>query len=77
MDYPAALLGEAFTVLSRAALWLQPERQRFDADAADAGGLISLTLHRRGRRRIGAFGTVEAKTAGWVAGNEYLGLTSA
>jgi hypothetical protein len=56
----------------RVAGWLQPERLRYDASAVDPGGLVAL---RAGLGLVPAFEPyveVEAKTAGWVAGNVFL-----
>ena len=69
LDYRTAFRGHTLDLSPRAALWLQPEGQRFHARAASPGGLVALKVHRPGRGRFGAFAEVEAKTAGWVAGN--------
>ncbi len=59
------LLGKAMTF--RAAVWLQPEHQRFRDTHAMPGGLAGARIDR-GR----TFAEVEAKTRGWVEGNESL-----
>ena len=73
LDYPVAVRGRALTLSPRAALWLQPDDQRFHTRDAAPGGLLALKVHRSGAGRFGAFAEVEAKTAGWVAGVVNLG----
>jgi pimeloyl-ACP methyl ester carboxylesterase len=62
-------LGKRLLVSPRAAVWLQPDRQRFDSDVAKPGGLAVLKVHGRGPGRLGGYVEVESKTAGWVAGH--------
>ena len=68
LDYPLQVLGQRVLVSPRAALWLQPDRQRFDSARARPGGLLAVKAHRRGSGRWGGYVEVEAKSAGWVAG---------
>ena len=72
VDYPVLFLGQRLLISPRAAVWLQPDHQRFDSDAAKPGGLIALRVHRRGSGRLSGYVDVEAKSAGWVAGRVYL-----
>jgi pimeloyl-ACP methyl ester carboxylesterase len=69
VDYPITFLGKRLLVSPRAAVWLQPDRQRFDSDVAIPGGLAVLKVHGRGPGRFGGYVEVEGKTAGWVAGH--------
>lgn len=57
---------------SRLSGWLQPEDQRLKSTVSMPGALLAATLHYPFSRRIELSGGVEAKTAGWVAGNAYL-----
>lgn len=72
VDLPVTLGARAIELTPRVGLWLQPEGQRFRTSAADAGGLAALRVRSALSRRVGAFAELEAKTAGWVAGNPYL-----
>jgi hypothetical protein len=73
LDYPIRVRGRLLTISPRAAVWLQPARQRFDTRSVDPGGLLSVKVNAGARGRLGVFGEVEAKSPGWVAGNPYLG----
>jgi hypothetical protein len=57
---------------SRLSLWLQPEAQRFESTSSRPGALASLRATWAGWRAIQPYVEMEAKTAGWVAGNVYL-----
>ena len=61
-----------FEVSPRIALWMQPSNQRFRDDGASAGGLFGVRVAKPVYRRVSGFVEVEAKTAGWVAGNVHL-----
>jgi hypothetical protein len=73
LDYPVSFGGRHLHVSPRAALWMQPRDQVFRTSDAAFGGLASLRVHRAGTGRLGTWAEVEAKTAGWVAGNVNLG----
>ncbi len=47
--------------------------QRFDSLTSRAGGLIGCRFDKHVSHGIGAYVDLEGKSAGWVAGNEYLG----
>lgn len=53
--------------------WLQPEGLRWDAAALRPGGRVCLQLDARAGRGLEAFVAIDAKTAGWVMGDAYLG----
>jgi hypothetical protein len=72
-EYPAQIFGRAVTMSPRGLLWLQPEGQRFRTTASQVGGLVSLKIRQRTRKRLGAYVEVSAKSAGWVAGEVELG----
>jgi hypothetical protein len=59
----------ALDVSGRLAGWLQPARQRYDEDDAQAGGLLGLRLALTLHPRLAPYLEVEAKSAGWVVGN--------
>ena len=67
IDEPLTVRGRRLTVTPRVALWMQPEGQRFRDGDAKPGGLAGVRV--RYRR---AFVDLEAKSAGWVAGNVHL-----
>lgn len=73
LDYPIEFGGRGWTVSPRLAVWMQPALQRFDSARGTAGGLAGLRLRTAMSRHMGAFVDLEAKSAGWVAGSEYLG----
>jgi hypothetical protein len=56
---------------ARLALWQQPKDLRFDSGTWQAGGLGNLSMEF-GSATARPFIELEYKTAGWVAGNEYL-----
>ena len=72
-DVELPRFGPEYTGSLRVALWMQPDDQLFRSDDAQPGGLAAASVHRQLGERFGIFGEVEAKTAGWVAGNVYLG----
>lgn len=72
LNYPVVLGKQQLEISPRLALWMQPEDQRFRTSAASAGGLAALRVHRSVAGRFGSWVEVEAKTAGWVAGNVHL-----
>lgn len=67
LDEPLTVAGRRVEVTPRVALWIQPEHQRFRDGNSKPGGLAALRV--RYRR---AFVDLEAKSAGWVAGNAHL-----
>jgi hypothetical protein len=72
VGFPFAAVGAAVLSLDlRLALWLQPSGLRFATEASTPGALGALRLTAR-RGPAAAFAEVEAKSAGWVAGNVYL-----
>ncbi|MBI4538917.1 MAG: hypothetical protein HY704_05325 [Gemmatimonadetes bacterium] len=68
LEYPVTIGGRSLALSPRAALWLQPEQQRFRSTRAVAGGLAALRVDHPLSQRLGSFIEVEGKTAGWVAG---------
>lgn len=71
LRFPFRLAGRTFALTPRLALWLQPKDQLFRSAASKAGGLVGLRV-AVGAHRVQPYLEVEAKTAGWVAGNPYL-----
>lgn len=72
--YPINALGKAAHVTPRVSAWLQPEHLLFRDANAKLGGLASIRLDMPLEYGSGwqAYGELESKTRGWVAGNEYL-----
>jgi len=73
IEYP---IGTSFLASPRLALWLQPSGQRFDSRSSSGGGLIGCRLDARIGHGMTAYADFEAKSAGWVAGHEYLEPTA-
>lgn len=57
---------------ARAMLWLQPKDQSFTTTKSEAGGLLQLRSNFPFSKTFSMYSELEAKTAGWVAGNPYL-----
>lgn len=55
-----------------AGLWLQPKELRWDAERLQPGGLLSVRARASLRPGVDAFLALDAKTAGWVMGQEAL-----
>ena len=72
VEYP---IGKSIVASPRLALWLQPANQRFDAVSSTGGGLLGCRFDWRVRHGMGLYVDLEGKSAGWVAGSEYLGAT--
>jgi hypothetical protein len=68
---PLLVAGRTLELSALAALWLQPEAQRFRTREARTGGLVSLDV-QLGGRGVRPYVAVVAKSAGWVAGNVFL-----
>jgi len=68
-------LGVGLRLSARAMVWQQPRDQAFRTRSASLGGLASARLAMRLAHRHYATVEVEAKSAGWVAGNPYLDAT--
>ncbi len=73
LDYPIILGKQHLLISPRVAFWMQPQAQQFRTSAASPGGLAGFRVHRPISGRFGSWMEVEAKTAGWVAGNVHLG----
>lgn len=69
VDHPVTLGDSPARLSARAAVWRQPEDQRFRADEAHTGGLLAARLALPVNRRWELFVEAEAKSEGWVAGN--------
>ena len=65
-------LTEVLSGSARVGLWLQPKNQLFRDKDALPGGLLALRLDARVVEPVSLYVEVEGKTAGWVAGNEFL-----
>ena len=57
----------------KAMVWGQPEHNDFKTSKIQAGGLIGMKLQYPLSKIFRPFAELEAKSAGWVAGNPYLG----
>lgn len=64
--------GKALPISARVALWQQPRNGAFRTTQADNGGLAAVKIAYPFTRQWQGYIEVEAKTAGWVAGNVYL-----
>jgi hypothetical protein len=73
LRYSVRVGGRAVDITPRLAAWLQPDGQRFRTAGAAAGVLGSMRLEPGAVRRLAPYLEIEAKTAGWVAGNVDLG----
>ena len=72
VDVPLAVAGIPLDVSPRVALWRQPAGQAFRAESAATGALASVRVRHASEARVAPFLELEAKTAGWVAGNVHL-----
>jgi hypothetical protein len=71
-DYPVKVFDKQIYLGGRAMAWLQPQDQNFKTDKAQFGALGSISLSVPVNDILRVNGEVEAKTAGWVAGNMFL-----
>jgi hypothetical protein len=62
----------SFLLSSRLAGWMQPEDLRFGAASGRLGGLASIRATLARWSALQPYLEIEAKSAGWVAGNVYL-----
>jgi len=63
---------ENVSFTSRIMLGAQPENQDFFTDQSQFFGLLSVNTQYQLRENIGVYLQLQAKTEGWVAGDEYL-----
>ncbi|MDH5731266.1 MAG: hypothetical protein OEZ58_19960 [Gammaproteobacteria bacterium] len=70
--YPTNLFNGKLFATARIALWLQPKHLLFKTSQASPGALLGTSLSYRILKRMETFIDIDAKTAGWVAGNVYL-----
>ena len=61
-----------FSFTSRVMLGTQPDNQEFFTNASQFFGLVSVLANYAVNNTLGAYAQLQAKTAGWVAGDEYL-----
>ena len=59
-------------IQARGMLWLQPRDQSFTTSSSDSGGLLQIRSKFALSKTMSVYSEMEAKTAGWVAGNPYL-----
>jgi hypothetical protein len=57
----------------KAMVWGQPKNNDFKTSDAQAGGLVGIKMQYPFSKIIRPYIDIEAKSAGWVAGNPYLG----
>jgi hypothetical protein len=69
---PVAVGVNTLYVTPRVALWLQPERQRFEGTGVRPGALIGARAAWPLSDELRLYVEADAKTAGWVPGNVYL-----
>lgn len=73
LQYPLLVKGTyALTFSPRISAWVQPLNQEFWTSSYAGGGLAAATVTFPVVRQFASFLEVEAKTAGWVAGNVHL-----
>jgi hypothetical protein len=72
IDYPVKIFGMDLLVSPRIMIGMQPKDQQFRTDTPEFLGLFSLRADVPVNKNLYIFCDVTAKTAGWVAGNEYL-----
>ena len=73
LNAPVTIAGRGFEISPRLAMWMQPEDQAFRTTSAQAGALGSIKIRPASSSLVTTFVELEAKTAGWVAGNVNLG----
>jgi hypothetical protein len=71
--YSVPVGGRSVDITPRLAAWLQPDGQRFRTAGGTPGVLGSMRFEPRAGRGLAPYLEIEAKTAGWVAGNVDLG----
>jgi hypothetical protein len=64
--------NRALYLTPRLAVWMQPERLRFEGTGISPGALIGMRAALPLSHEYRAFVEADAKTAGWVPGNVYL-----
>lgn len=72
LDIPIRFYDHMLQVTPKIQVWLQPERQRFDTAQSQVGGRISTIMKYPWSQTTNVYVELDAKTAGWVAGNVYL-----
>jgi hypothetical protein len=70
---PLAIGSKTLAVSASASLWLQPCGQRFASTKAQGGGGVSLGVACPLTKRLNWYVECDGKSAGWMAGNAYLG----
>ena len=71
-DYPVQIMHHNLLFTPSISIWLQPEGQAFATSRSRLGGFISGKLTVPWTQTSKAYVELEAKSAGWVAGNVYL-----
>ena len=72
VDHRVSFRGRELRVTPRVALWSQPDGQQFRTSEARLGALAGVRVDGPAIGRYAAYVAVDAKTAGWVAGEEHL-----
>lgn len=67
------VIGLPISVSARAGVWLQPRDQRFETSSHVPGALGALRVAYSSSRSFEPYVEVEGKSAGWVAGQAWLG----
>lgn len=63
---------ENFSFATRMLIGTQPKNQEFFTEKSQLFGLLSLQTNYAINKKFGAYIQLQAKTDGWVAGDEYL-----
>ncbi len=63
---------EKWSFTSRVMLGNQPKNQEFKTGSSQFFGLASVTAYYKPKQKISFYGQLQAKSEGWVAGDEYL-----
>jgi hypothetical protein len=75
--YATQVFDQPVRITPRAFAWRQPENLMFRDGASKLGGLMSVRMDVPLASGWEIYGELESKSKGWVAGNEYLGNSSA
>jgi hypothetical protein len=71
-DYETTLGAQHFFITPRILLGAQPDNQKFKTNKSDFLGLVECRVEHLSKSVIHPYIELSAKSAGWVAGNEFL-----
>ena len=72
VDWPLRIFKKDCSISPRMSSWLQPKNQRFDAQKSVPGAQAALRLNVPVGENVQCWSEADAKSTGWVAGNDYL-----